>query len=230
MTTKILLIDDDPAILPLVKKAMDPAWDLVGVRSLAEATVTYGAESFDLLLLDVEIPDGDGFQFCQEILKIPKTLKPILFFLTSRSRESDVVTGFWQGADDYITKPFKPMELRARIHARLIKRQVALKEHRTLSLGNLKIDLESQSVFLNRSGAEARVKLTRTEYKILVHLVKNQDARITREQLLNQISASSDITDRAIDQHVSRLRTKIAQSDLVIDSVYGEGYLLRQKR
>lgn len=224
----ILLIDDSPEVYPLVKNALG-----VNYKVTLAGTIAQGREvlsqaltqtPFDLILLDVSLPDGDGFGFCGE-LRGSETFKEIpVIFLTGKAQVSDKVTGFNLGADDYIVKPFDSLELKARIDGKLQRRsQVGANDF--MQKGALKLQLSTARAAYFREGQEIDLKLTPTEFKLLYCFMRNEGKILTRDQLLNVVRADKvHVLDRTIDKHISSLRKKLAPYVKYIESVHGIGY------
>ena len=182
----------------------------------------------DLFILDIRLPDGDGFDLCSE-LRALGLLQPILM-LTARDEVIDKVIGLEVGADDYMTKPFELQELLARIHS-LLRRsygELSMGDSRRLSIGDLSLDFDSQQVFRK----QAEIHLTSTEFKLLAFLVRNSGRIFSREELLQNVwgyqQAGSDV--RTVDVHVRNLRQKIEldpRSPAIIQTVHGSGYMCK---
>ena len=175
----------------------------------------------DLLILDAMLPDGDGFIFAKEIRQ--KSDIPIIF-MTARESESDRITGFEVGADDYIVKPFSPKELVLRVGAVLKRTGTSVpQKHMTgweLNGQNLTTDEDSHKALLN----DQPLKLTAAEWKILLYLSSNGGAVVSREQILDRcLEYSFEGYDRTVDTHIKNLRAKLQNPDW-IETVRGYGY------
>ncbi len=173
----------------------------------------------DLLLLDVMMPKVDGFEVLNE-LRQNHILTPVIM-VTARGEDYDQLRGFESGADDYVTKPFSPTLLMARIES--VLRRVGKSVDSELYLGNMKIDNARRSVHL--SGRE--IELTKREFDLLFFFASNENRILTREQLLNGVwgyNFEGDI--RTVDTHVKQLRIKLGEDSSSIKTVYGVGYKL----
>jgi DNA-binding response OmpR family regulator len=225
---KILVVDDDEDIRNLIQAYLTSR----GYRVISAATGEDGIrlahiEHPDLVILDIELPDRDGIDVCQEIRQ--SMLTPIIF-LTVRAEETDVVLGLGVGADNYITKPFKLSELVAKVEAALRRETVYAdrrKHQSELSVGELAIDLGAHEV--RKSGSA--VDLTPTEFKLLQALAENADHVLTREQLLDHVwdLRADGVYTRTVDVHIGRLRKKIEDDPdkpRYIVTVAGVGYKL----
>ena len=221
----ILIAEDDPHIVDI----LDYALRVQGytVRSTArggEAIALCGqSPAPDLLILDVGLPDIDGFEVCRQVRRFSERL-PILF-LTSQSDEINRVVGLEIGGDDYVTKPFSPRELVARIKA--LRRRSATPTNVAKHHGPLEIDEER---FQARCHGTA-VPLTRQEFRLLALLVGSPGRVFTREQTLDCAwEDGGAVTDRTIDAHVKTLRRKLAEAggEGLIETVRGVGYRARE--
>ncbi|MBS1963270.1 MAG: response regulator transcription factor [Bdellovibrionales bacterium] len=222
----ILVVEDSPEYQLLIRRALAPlGHPLHFAASVAEARSAVGDGRFVLVVLDVGLPDGDGFTLCQEFKSDPRLNDAPFIFLTGKQEASDVVTGFSLGAEDFIAKPFHPVALRARVEYRL-KRRVAQDDGKiVLEIGGILVDLSEMRARRKDDGRE--FPLTRTEFKILYQLAKNVDRVLSRERILELVWGTEvKVIDRTVDTHVSALRRKIAGCGIAIEPVSGEGYRL----
>lgn len=216
---KVLLVDDEKRMLDLVALYLKPHHFLckkaLGAR---EALAYLEAESFDIVLLDIMMPDMDGWELCREIRRFSDV--PIIM-LTAREQQEDIIKGLNLGADDYITKPFNEEELLARIRALLRRRTT----NSTVEVNGLLWDEDRFELTYNKYS----IKLTPKEFLMVGHLMKNFNKVFTREQLIQLIwGFDSETEGRTIDSHVRNVREKIRQSGFPIDdhfiTVWGIGY------
>ena len=200
---RILVVEDDSAIafglqVDLRSEGYDVEIASDGERALQLAR----RENFDLILLDVMLPRKDGFEVCRE-LRLGGTKTPIIM-LTAKVQEAEKVMGLELGADDYVTKPFSPRELRARVKAAL--RRTVGDESQTYRFGDLEVDFARGE--LRRCGSP--VELTALEYKLLTTFIRNRGRLLSRGQLLDLVwGHETFVTDRVVDNHVVALRKKI---------------------
>jgi DNA-binding response OmpR family regulator len=191
----------------------------------ADAVRRARAETFDLILLDVMLPHKDGFEVCRELRR--GGLKTPIILLTAKTHEAEKILGLDVGADDYVTKPFSPRELRARIRA-LLRRAGAQTggQHAEEILRFGPFELDMARFELRRDGRA--LDTTTTELKLLVALVRNRGRMLTREQLLDEVWGTGiSVTDRVIDNHIVALRKKIEDEPSApryLISVRGFGY------
>ena len=200
---RILVVEDDSAIafglqVDLRSEGYDVEIASDGERALQLAR----RENFDLILLDVMLPRKDGFEVCRE-LRLGGTKTPIIM-LTAKVQEAEKVMGLELGADDYVTKPFSPRELRARVKAAL--RRTVGDELQTYRFGDLEVDFARGE--LRRCGSP--VELTALEFKLLTTFIRNRGRLLSRGQLLDLVwGHDTFVTDRVVDNHVVALRKKI---------------------
>jgi DNA-binding response OmpR family regulator len=220
---KLILVEDSKEIFTLVKQAIGFMADITWVETIELARLELKNKEFDLVLLDVELPDGNGIEFCSEI-QSKSPMLPI-FILTSHSDLSDKVLGFSAGADDYIVKPFNPLELKARIEAKFRKTDIVkdLSDH--LSWNELQIDKSSQEVRILNNDKFEVVELTALEFKLLMYFATRFNKVISRDDILNDIWGEDvHVYARSVDTHVSKLRKKLGPVSHIIESIHGAGY------
>lgn len=216
---RLLVVEDDPAIAKSLLTVL--RWE--GFQSAHAAGAETAREllaegGFDLVLLDVNLPDGNGFDLCREWRERGLTV-PILF-LTARTDEDSAVRGLTLGANDYVRKPFSNRELVARIRAFL---QVA----RRLKYRELEIDPERREATLGG----APLALNRRELDVLCLFVRKAEKVVTREEILQMLGHAEELSDRTVDSHVSHVRVKLkkAGGKVRLASVYGVGYRLESE-
>ena len=219
MSSNILLTEDDAFLRDGLKEMLDKEGYAVDVAPcIADARAALAAKTYNLLILDVMLPDGDGFSFCTEVRTGGNNI-PILF-LTACDDEIQVVRGLDEGADDYVTKPFKLLELLSRVRA-LLRRNM----NSVYNAGGLAIDVSTMTV---KKDGEV-VFVTPTEFQILSTLIRNNGIIVTRNILLQNIwdDAGNFIDDNTLSVHISRLREKIGAEH--IKTVRGVGYRWEDK-
>jgi DNA-binding response OmpR family regulator len=222
---RVLLIDSSIEAHNQVTNAIVPEFELVITTTYSEARQKLGKELFSLILLEASLSDGDGFSFCNE-LKNQDLLKYIpVIFLTHKSSLSDKIRGFKIGADDYVVKPFEPLELSLRIEARLRQAGLRTSEDATIKLGDLTLSIPFQKASLKEGGVEKDLKLTPTEFRLLYYFIKNEGKILTRDQLLATVwNNDVQVLTRTIDKHISTLKKKLASLASSIQSIHGRGY------
>lgn len=223
--TKILLVEDDGQIASYLGELLRAeGFDTQIAGSKKEASECLLIQAFDLVLLDVSLPDGNGFSVCAEIKREYEI--PVIF-LTASGDEYSVVAGLDMGADDYIAKPFRPRELISRIRSVLRR---CKKEQRILSCGDLKVNVSSATV----TKGEKELFLSALEYRLLLILLQNKGQILTRNQLLEEIwDASGEyVNDNTLSVYMKRLREKIEenpQSPRLLHTIRGIGYRMENR-
>ncbi|PAB59917.1 DNA-binding response regulator [Anaeromicrobium sediminis] len=210
---KILIIEDEERMRRLIKDYLKREYEIVEARDGKEGLDLFKRENPHLIILDVMLPIYDGWTVCRNIRK--ESNVPIIM-LTARSEEWDELFGFELGVNDYVTKPFRPKILVARINS-ILKRQ----DKDNFEYGPLSIDYKGHRVFLY--GEE--LTLSKTEYNLLTYLVKNKELALSREQILNVVWGYDYYGDeRTVDTHIKRLRSKLKEGGKYIKTVRGIGY------
>jgi DNA-binding response OmpR family regulator len=221
---KIAVIEDEPDILEVLsynlkREGYDVFTTSDGIRGLA----LIRKETPDLVLLDLMLPGMDGVEICSALKKDPQTQGTLIIMVTAKGEESDIVLGLGVGADDYISKPFSPKELVARVKA-VLRRGVLVEKaslNEKIVLGELMIDPAKYRVEVG--GRE--VKLTATEFRLLHYLASYPGRVFSREQLLNKaLGDDVVIVDRNIDVHIRGIRKKMELDPPLIETIRGVGY------
>jgi len=219
---RILCLEDSEDTILMLKMAME-RYHLVFARTLIEASKLIESDSFSLLLVDIKLPDGNGFEF---ISGLPGRCKNIpVIFLTACDDFSHKVSAFTLGADDFIAKPFDPRELKLRIDSKLRKVNSLRDNDASFSVGDLLCSPAEQK--LSIPGKRSSIDLTSLEFRIFRLLAKEPEKVYSREEILRRVwSHNVAVNDRTVDVHVSNLRKKLKGSVVSIDSVIGSGYRL----
>lgn len=223
---KILVVEDDLTIVKNLSELLRrEGFVVTPALTCNEAVTKAESEQFDLILLDVLLPDGNGFSLCKRIKST--TTCPVIF-LTASSDEYSVVTGLDIGADDYIEKPYRPRELISRIKSVLRR---SGKSQSTLTLGNVSVDMDKGVV--TKNGKD--VFLSALEYRLFLVFLNNSGTTLSRNQLLSEIwdIAGDFVNDNTLTVYIKRLREKIeddAQNPKIILTVRGLGYKLGEQK
>lgn len=215
---KILLIEDNEAIIRGLKYSLEQEnFQVISAKTAKESKEKLDSKNIDIVLLDVSLPDGNGFEICKEIKE--KNDIPIIF-LTAQDEETSIVLGLDLGADDYIVKPFRTRELISRIKS-VLRRYGKKEENNIIQYKDIKIDTISAKVYKNNK----EIIFTSLEYRILLMLFTNQNKLITREQLLEKIwdIAGNFVNDNTLTVYIKRIREKL-EDDSIIKTVRGLGY------
>lgn len=213
----ILLVEDNDTIIMGLKYSLEQEnFKVISAQNVSEFNGKIDKNDIDLVLLDVSLPDGNGFEICKEI----KSKKDIpVIFLTAQDEETSVVLGLDLGADDYIVKPFRTRELISRINS--VLRRYGHNESNLIQYKNIKIDTSSAKVYKDNE----EIIFTSLEYKILLMLFSNQNKLISREQLLEKIwdIAGNFVNDNTLTVYIKRIREKLGD-EIIIKTVRGLGY------
>jgi two-component system, OmpR family, alkaline phosphatase synthesis response regulator PhoP len=225
--TRILVVDDEPDILELVQYNLSKAqYDVVGIASGEEALAQARTTPPDLIVLDLMLPGMDGLEVCKALKRDTRTAVIPIIILTARGEEADIVAGLELGADDYLTKPFSPRVLLARIRAVLRRHHTkpvaadAMITHNGLVLhpGRHEVLVEGQPVLL-----------TLTEFRVLHLLARRPGWVFTRNQIIAAAQgADVSVTERAVDVHIVSLRRKLGTVGEAIETIRGVGYRLQE--
>jgi two-component system, OmpR family, alkaline phosphatase synthesis response regulator PhoP len=223
---KILIVEDERDILELVKLYLEKeGFRTVTAVTGAEALKCAKQDKPDLILLDLMLPEIDGLEVCKRLRSSPDTAMLPIIMLTAKAEESDTVIGLELGADDYVTKPFSPKTLVARVKALFRRLDRSREGNQTvLRYGHLTMDLSRHEVLVQNKEA----LLTAKEFGLLEHLLRNPGRVLTREVLLNTVWGYDYFgTTRTVDVHIRRLKQKIPLLDDAILSVKSLGYKLK---
>jgi DNA-binding response OmpR family regulator len=219
MMSHILIVDDEPNIIELVTLYLErDGFKAESAGTGKDALSRWESSNPDLIILDLMLPDIDGFEVCRQIRT--RSNVPILM-LTARKEDVDKIVGLELGADDYLTKPFNPRELVARVKAILRRKHNEIKSSANITLGNLTIDIARHEVKNNGVPVTLRTK----EFALLVALAQNQGIVLSREKLLEMVWGYDYYGEtRTVDVHINHLRDKIANSGADIETLRGTGY------
>jgi DNA-binding response OmpR family regulator len=230
-TARLLLIDDDARLTAMVGDYLRGAgFDVEVAHTLAAGRDLLHAQSYDALLLDLMLPDGDGLDFTRGLRADARTRRLPLLMLTARGEPMDRIVGLELGADDYLPKPFEPRELLARVKALLRRAQPANMAEDVLSFGRLEIDLGAREA---RVGGQ-RCDLTSHQFELLAVLAQSAGRVLSRDQIMDTLRGHPmEAFDRSIDVHVSRIRAAIEDDPKEpkrVLTVRGAGYLFAKRQ
>jgi len=221
--SQILLVEDNKEIYQMVAQTIAPVGKLSWSKNLEEAKGELTSQPFDLILLDIELPDGNGIEFCNT-LQGSHALTPI-FLLTSHLDLSEKVLGFSAGADDYITKPFSVLELRARVESSLKKSRIRFGLSDIYKWKEIQIYKSRQEVCILEDNEYKKIDLTSLEFKILLYFAVHAGEVIVRDDILNSVWGEDiHVYHRSVDTHVSKLRKKLGGCSNIVESIHGSGY------
>ena len=219
---KILVVDDESRMRKLVKDFLTRAgYQVLEAQDGEEAVDTfYSTKGINLLVLDVMMPKMDGWEVVKEIRKVSKV--PIIM-LTARSEERDELQGFELGVDEYISKPFSPKILVARVEAILRRTGKSAQENEVLDVGGIHLDKAAHMVEIDGRSVDLSYK----EFELLTYFMENRGIALSREKILNNVWNYDYFGDaRTIDTHVKKLRSKLGDKGELIKTIWGMGYKL----
>ncbi len=222
MPEKVMVVEDEVKLARTLRLYLEQDnYQVVTIHDGAQAMSAFRYERPDLVLLDLMLPHVDGWQLCQQIRQIAPT--PIIM-LTARGEEADRIVGLELGADAYVTKPFSPREVVARVRAVLRRTQGHAQLTQVVRAGDVELDLERHAAAVQGKS----IDLTRNEFLVLVALVRSPGRVFTRLQLLDQLDEAAYAGyERVIDQYIKNLRAKLgddARNPRYIATIYGVGY------
>ena len=224
MSVNILVIEDEPDIRRNLEYNLGrEGFKASSVGSIDEANEKLKSKKFDLILLDLMLPDGSGLDLCKKIKSNSETEATPIIILTAKDDEVDKVVGFELGADDYVTKPFSVRELILRIKAILKRSDTKTKEVVEVErqFGDLKIDVDSHEVHVDSQ----LIELTALEFRLLKELVDKRGRVQSRDQLLSEVwGYNAEVTTRTVDTHIKRLREKLGSMGKYVQTIRGVGY------
>ena len=231
MSAHLLIIDDDTRLTSMVGDYLrDAGFDVATAGSLAQGRQQLQSTSFDALVLDLMLPDGDGLDLCRELRSHARTRQLPLLMLTARGEPLDRIVGLELGADDYLPKPFEPRELLARVKALLRRSQPAAAGDDVLRFGRLEIDLGERLARLDGKPCD----LTGHQFDLLVVLAQSPGRVLSRDQIMDSLKGHPlEAFDRSIDVHISRIRAVIEDDPKAprrVLTVRGAGYVFARKQ
>ena len=224
MSVNILVIEDEPDIRRNLEYNLGrEGFNASSVGTLDKAYKKIKSKKFDLILLDLMLPDGSGLELCKKIKSNSETEATPIIILTAKDDEVDKVVGFELGADDYVTKPFSVRELILRVKAILKRSDTKTKEVVEVErqFGDLKIDVDSHEVHVDSQ----LIELTALEFRLLKELVDKRGRVQSRDQLLSEVwGYNAEVTTRTVDTHIKRLREKLGSMGKYVQTIRGVGY------
>lgn len=219
---RILIIEDDPSFQKAVVELLAPHFQMIQASSGQEGVRKAFAEKPDLIVIDVGLPDVDGFEICRQLREKVATRATPIVMLTGETNTDSKVKGFDLGADDYISKPIEGKELIARIKARLRRHDDEKKVQKEIRVANLVYEPKSSLVKIN----EQPVHLTRAETRLLQYFLEHPNELISRERLLGDLWPDAVVASRTVDTHVAHLRKKLKDFQCELKTVFRGGYIM----
>lgn len=222
---QILLVEDAKDVQMIVKSILGSNYHVTVGSNSKEGLNALKEKSFSLVVLDINLPDGDGFVFCTQLRADPKHKHTPVFFLTGKNQTEDKVKAFAIGADDYIVKPLDPAEFKARVDAKIRRLSEELADQNIFEKAPFRVLLAQQKIFLVSGDSEKDLELSSIEFKLLYYFLRNENQVLSRAQILNDVWGTGiHITDRAVDTYVYALRKKLGDHSSLIESVPRVGY------
>jgi len=231
MKKRILIVEDCKEDIIALNSLFATTYDLDFATHLALARNKLSSSSYDLVLLDLGLPDGMGLNLLSDFAEQFKANKTRVFVLSGFKEESEKLHAFQLDADEYLTKPVPLKELKARVDSSFRKRASGEETSGTKSLGNLTIDIHAQKVKIQKDTMEYEVlNLTPTEFRLLVFFVESREQVRSRIQIIDSVWGDSvNVIDRAVDTHICNLRKKLIESDYNIETILHTGYALKKQ-
>lgn len=224
---KILIVDDDRDLSFIISEMLESyGYSVTCAESCNEAFDLLSDEKFSLILLDINLPDGTGFEICSELRRVSDV--PVIF-ASARTSEDDRISGFDIGGDDYLPKPYSMKELLSRVNA-LIRRVYGFnKKENIVEFGNVTVNITSRTV----TKGEKAVSLSLREFDLLAYLCENKNTAATKEKLLSEVwGAFSEVEPSTLTVHIRWLREKLEENPAepeYIKTIYKVGYMLEVK-
>ena len=227
----IFLVDDDPAFLNLLKKYLSHDFNITTYENLKDAKEGLQEDvSSSIFILDYDLPDGNGNDFCNEIRQ-KFGPRPYIIILTSDSDLQKKLVAYQFGADDYLVKTVEPLELAAKLNSVANRLMNSDEAHEEFIYHNVQFDSSKMQAFDINNGEKKTLNLTPKEFLILKLLVQNEENLYSREKILGQVWGDDvTVTDRTVDQHITHIRRKLNNPSFSIEAVRGEGYRLTYRK
>lgn len=234
MPNHILIVEDEPSIAELISiNLLHEGYVIKKALQTEEAAISIRNSLPDLIILDWMLPGKSGVQFAKELRQNEQTCAIPILMLTAKGEEGDKVTGLDAGADDYVTKPFSPRELTARVRA-LLRRHENGQFDELITVDSLSLDSIAHRIWVDKNSPNPKeIKLGPTEFRLLEHFMRHPERVHSRTNLLDQVWGSETyIEERTVDVHIKRLRDALGEvgCEDMVETVRGSGYRLSNKQ
>jgi two-component system phosphate regulon response regulator PhoB len=222
---RILVIDPSSKVQTEIRSTLSGGYEMSFAANLTEARLLLARDLFDLILTESQLSDGNASSFCAQLKANDLTSDVPVIFLSEQNILEEKVQAFQQGADDFVLKPFEPLELRARIEVRVKRAKSQIDREALIQKGDLVLSVPYQKAVLREGGEEKDLRLTPTEFRLLYFFIKNEGEVLSRNQLLTTIwSDDVHVLTRTIDKHISTLKKKLGLKAKYIQSIHSRGY------
>lgn len=221
---KVLIIDDEPDNRELIDHILNDKFKVLSAQDGEEGLRVARSELPDLILLDITMPKLDGIAVCEALRSNEATRHIPIIMLTASSDVDHRIKSYMTGADDFLSKPFRPQELVARVVSKIRRVEERVGKEEVIDCGNLKLDLKKLEVSIDGKV----VVLSVLEFNLLKCFVQNKDRVMSRERILEAVWRDSVVSDRTVDTHIVSLRKKLNGFDHSISTIYGAGYVLKK--
>lgn len=226
MEAKKILFIEDTLECQVILQSILKDYKVTGCSSLEEASHALKNGPYAAIILDIELPDGDGLRFLAEIPD-PQKQQTAFFIISSKTALANKAMAFSYGADDFISKPFDPIELKMRIDAKIRKMSEQQNMSTNFKVEDLTVNVAEQKLYHEHNGSQDPISFTSLEFRIFAFLSRNKNKVISRDEIINHIwGGKVYITDRTVDAHIAHIRKKIQPSRVKIETVFGTGYKL----
>lgn len=223
----VLVVEDQIHYQEEIRQALEAEFEVHIASGVKEGHKLALEKSFDVILLDLMLGDGDGFSLFSEVRQISHCADTPILFLSANDEVSAKIMGLTLGADDYVTKPFNPLELKARVLGRVRKTKEGLQKRNATWVGDFGFFLDKQSFEIKGATGSTFVDLTPIEFKLLHFLARSLDKPVSRAEILQEVwGANTHVLDRSVDTYVAALRKKLGPWGTFVKSVHGVGYKL----
>lgn len=221
----VLIVEDSPEFQLMIHRSLESKYSVTCASSAEEALAKLKETPFDLMLLDVGLPQMSGYELVSLLKKENIASDMIIIFVTGKVGLEDKIEGFSVGADDYIVKPFEPLELRARVESKLRKKNEVQDKGSFVKAGDIELSVPYQRAVIHKTDSSTSLVLSPLEFKLLYYFVNREDRILTRTQLLKEVWGDDVVVlERTIDKHISALRQKLDSETHTIKTVTGKGY------
>lgn len=221
---KVLIIDDEPDNRELIDHILSDKFRVLSAQDGEEGLRVARSELPDLILLDITMPKLDGIAVCEALRSNEATRHIPIIMLTASSDVDHRIKSYMTGADDFLSKPFRPQELVARVVSKIRRVEERVGKEEVIDCGNLKLDLKKLEVTIDGKV----IVLSVLEFNLLKCFVQNKDRVMSRERILEAVWRDSVVSDRTVDTHIVSLRKKLSGFDHSISTIYGAGYVLKK--